>query len=184
MLGGLTSGFSSFLGRGGGDSGGVEEVGRLTTAFCSAASTLTVCSDGEEDEEEAGGVWVHLDSNTTLTLGSGVRLLIWMGGPGGGGAGSGVGLPGSWAGQARRAGAAETGVVMTMPVRGAEPALPQGWPLTMRTWWMGAEDGSEADSLVVNMTGLCSSWGAAIMGGGGAGAMGTLVGVASLGLTC
>lgn len=48
---------------------------------------------------------------------------------------------------------------------------------------MGAAEDSEVDSLVVNMTGLWSSWGAAIMGGGGAGAMGMLVGVAGFGLT-
>lgn len=91
---------------------------------------------------------------------------------------------GTCAGLARRVGAAETGVVMTMPVNGAVPVLLQGWPLTMRTWWMGAAEGSEDDSLVANMTGLCSNWGAAIIGGGGAGAMGTLVGVASFGRTC
>lgn len=50
----LTSGFSSFLALGGGDSGGVEEDGRLTTAFCSAASTLTVCKEDEEEEDEDG----------------------------------------------------------------------------------------------------------------------------------
>lgn len=48
---------------------------------------------------------------------------------------------------------------------------------------MGAAEGSGDDSLVANMTGLWSSWGAAIMGGGGAGAMGTLVDVAGFGLT-
>lgn len=115
-------------------------------------------------------------------MGSAVRLLIWIGWVGVG-AGTGAGL-GAWAGLARRAAAAETGVVMTMPVSGVEPVLLQGCPLTMRTWWMGAADGSEDDSLVANMTGLCNSWGAAIMGGGGAGAMGTLAGVAGLGLTC
>lgn len=93
-----------------------------------------------------------------------------------------VGL-GAWAGLARRVGVAETGVVMTMPVSAVAPVLLQGCPLTMRTWWMGAAEGSEDDSLVANMTGLWSSWGAAIMGGGGAGAMGTLVGVAGFGLT-
>lgn len=118
-----------------------------------------------------------------LTLGSIFRLLIWMGGAGGG-TGTWAGLLGAWAGLARRVGAAETGVVMTIPVRGAEPVLLHGCPLTMRTWWMGVAEGSEVDSLVANMTGLCRSWGAAIMGGGGAGAMGTLVGVASFGLTC
>lgn len=96
--------------------------------------------------------------------------------------GTGVGT-GTWAGLARRVGAAETGVVMTMPVSGAAPVLLQGWPLTMRTWWMGADDDSEDESLVANMTGRCSNWGAAIMGGGGAGAIGTLVGVASFGRT-
>lgn len=106
-----------------------------------------------------------------------------MGGAGGGGTGIGAVLLGSWAGQARRVGVA-MGVVMTMPVRGAAPVLLHGCPLTMRTWWIGAAEGSEVDSLVANMTGLCSRWGAAIMGGGGAGAMGTLVGVASLGRTC
>lgn len=93
-----------------------------------------------------------------------------------------------WAGLAMRVGVAVTGVavtgvVMTMPVSGLPPVLPQGCPLTMRTWWMGVAEGSEVASLVANMTGLWSSWGAAIMGGGGAGAMGTLVGVAILGLT-
>lgn len=96
--------------------------------------------------------------------------------------GTGVGL-GACAGLARRVVVAETGVVMTMPVSGVETGLLHGCPFTMRTWWMGAADGSEDDSLVANMTGLCSSWGAAIMGGGGAGAMGTLVGVAGFGLT-
>lgn len=114
-------------------------------------------------------------------MGSAPRLLIWIGWVGVG-VGAGAGL-GACAGLARRAGAAETGVAMTMPVSGAEPDLPQGCPLTMRTWWMGAADGSEDDSLVANMTGLCSSCGAAIMGGGGAGAMGMLVGVAGFGLT-
>lgn len=107
-----------------------------------------------------------------------------MGGAEGGGAGRGEGLVSVWAGLARRVGVAVTGVVMTMPVSGLPPVLPQGCPLTMRTWWMGAAEGSEVASLVANITGLWSSWGAAIMGGGGAGAMGTLVGVASLGLTC
>lgn len=132
-------------------------------------------------------------------MGSAVRLLIWMGGAGagagvgagterGGGAGSemaadtGAGL--AAAGPARRAGPVATGVVMTIPARGAEPGLPQGWPLTMRTWWMGAADGSEDVSLVASMTGRCSSWGAAIMGGGGAGAMGMPAGAAGFGLTC
>lgn len=100
-----------------------------------------------------------------------------MGGAGGGGTGREAGL-------ASRVGVAVTGVVMTMPVSGAAPVLPHGCPLTMRTWWMGAAEGSEVGSLVASMTGLWSSWGAAIIGGGGAGAMGTLVGVASLGLTC
>lgn len=49
---------------------------------------------------------------------------------------------------------------------------------------MGAVEGSGDDSLVASITGLCSSWGAAIMGGGGAGAIGTLVDVAGFGLTC
>lgn len=48
---------------------------------------------------------------------------------------------------------------------------------------MGAAEVSEDDSLVANITGLWRSWGAAIMGGGGAGAMGMLVGVAGFGLT-
>lgn len=90
----------------------------------------------------------------------------------------------AWAGLARWVGAAGTWVVMTMPVRGTEPVFPQGCPFTMRTWWMGAADCREVVSLVANITGLWSSWGAAIMGGGGAGAMGTLVGVGGLGLTC
>lgn len=67
-----------------------------------------------------------------LTLGSGVRLLIWIGWAGVG-MGIGVGLD-TWAGLARRVGVAETGVVMTMPVSGVEPVLLQGCPLTMRTW--------------------------------------------------
>lgn len=46
---------------------------------------------------------------------------------------TGMGL-GGWAGLARRVGAVETGVVMTMPVRGVVPVLLQGWPLTIRTW--------------------------------------------------
>lgn len=66
-------------------------------------------------------------SGSTLTLGSVVRLLIWIG------VGIGVRL-GAWAGLARRVGVAETGVVMTMPVSGVEPVLLQGCPLTMRTW--------------------------------------------------
>lgn len=49
---------------------------------------------------------------------------------------------------------------------------------------MGAAEGSGDDSLVASITGLWSSCGAAIMGGGGAGAMGTLVEVAGFGLTC
>lgn len=49
---------------------------------------------------------------------------------------------------------------------------------------MGAVEGSGDDSLVASITGLWSSCGAAIMGGGGAGAIGTLVDVAGLGLTC
>lgn len=98
------------------------------------------------------------------------------------GTGVGAGL-GACAGLARRVGAAETGVVMTMPVSGVVPVLLQGCPFTMRTWWMGAAEDSEDVSLVANMTGLWSSWGAAIMGGGGAGAMGIVVGVAGFGLT-
>lgn len=114
---------------------------------------------------------------------TGVRLLIWIG-LAGVGVRMGVRL-GAWAaaGLARRAGTADTGVVMTMPVSGVAPVLLQGVPLTMRTWWMGAADASEDDSLVASITGRCSSWGAAIMGGGGAGAMCTLVGAAGLGLT-
>lgn len=138
-----------------------------------------------------------------LTLGSTVRLLIWIGWTGVGpvtvtatgigvvaetavgiGTGAAVGLVAGAAGPARRAGPAATGVVMTMPASGVAPGLPQGWPLTMRTWWMGAADGSEDVSLVASMTGRCSSWGAAIMGGGGAGAMGMVAGAAGLGLTC
>lgn len=91
---------------------------------------------------------------------------------------------GGCAGLARRVGAVETGVVMTMPVRGVVPVLLQGWPLTIRTWWMGAAEGNGDDSLVASITGLWSSCGAAIMGGGGAGAIGTLVDVAGFGLTC
>lgn len=114
-------------------------------------------------------------------MGSGVRLLIWMGWAG---VGVRIGVRlGAWAGLARRVGAVETGVVMTMPVSGVVPVLLQGCPLTMRTWWMGAAEGSEDDNLVANMTGLWSSCGAAIMGGGGAGAMWMLVGVAGFGLT-
>lgn len=123
-----------------------------------------------------------------LTLASEARPKTWSGRVGlvvGVGAGMGV---------ARRVAAADTGVAMTMPVRApgacwvlAEMAAgTQGWPLTMRTWWMGpAEEGrEEAASLVVSIKGRCSSWGAAIMGGGGAGAMGTLLlGVAGLGRT-
>lgn len=60
-----------------------------------------------------------------LTLGSRVRLLIWIGW-----AGSGVGIR---VGLARRVEVAETGVVMTMPVSGVVPVLLQGCPLTMRT---------------------------------------------------
>lgn len=116
------------------------------------------------------------------TLGSGPRLLIWIGCTLVG-VETGTGL-GGWAGLVRRVGGAETGVVMTMPARGVVPVLLQGWPLTMRTWWMGAVEGSGEDSLVASITGLCSSCGAAIMGGGGAGAMGTLLDVAGLGLTC
>lgn len=40
---GHTSGFSSFLGFGGGDNGGVEAEGRLMTALGSAPPDLTVC---------------------------------------------------------------------------------------------------------------------------------------------
>lgn len=39
--------------------------------------------------------------------------------------GTGLGLV-AWAGLARRVGVAETGVVMTMPVRGVVPVLLQG----------------------------------------------------------
>lgn len=136
-------------------------------------------------------------------MGSVVRLLIWIGWTGvgpetetaagmgvgietaaGTGTGAGTGLGVGAAGPASRAGPAATGVVMTMPASGAAPGLPQGWPLTMRTWWIGAADGSEDVSLVASMTGRCSSWGAAIMGGGGAGAMGMAAGVAGFGLTC
>ena len=106
-----------------------------------------------------------------------VRLLIWIGLAG---VRAGVGV---WAGPVRRMGVTETGVVMMMPVSGVEPVLLQGCPFTMRTWWMGAAEDSGDDSLVANMTGRWSNWGAAIMGGGGAGAMGMLVGVAGLGLT-
>lgn len=77
-----------------------------------------------------------------------------MGGAGGGGVGRGAVLVSAWAGLASRVGVAVTGAVMTMPVRGAEPVLPQGCPLTMRTWWIGAAEGSEVASLVANMTGL------------------------------
>lgn len=70
------------------------------------------------------------------------------------------------------------------PVEGMVLGMVQGWPLTMRTWWMGpAEAGSADVNFVVSMTGLWSSCGAAIMGGGGAGAMGTLLGVAGFGRT-
>lgn len=115
-------------------------------------------------------------------MGSGPKLLIWIGCTVVG-VETGMGF-GGWAGLARRVGAVETGVVMTMPVRGVVPVLLQGCPLTMRTWWMGAVEGSGDDSLVASITGLWSSCGAAIMGGGGAGAIGTLVDVAGLGLTC
>lgn len=33
----------------------MEEDGRLTTAFCSAVSTLTVCKEEEEEEDDNGG---------------------------------------------------------------------------------------------------------------------------------
>lgn len=65
-------------------------------------------------------------------MGSGIKLLIWIGWTGVG-VGTGMGL-GAWAGLARRVAVAETGVVMTMPVKGVEPVLLQGCPLTMRTW--------------------------------------------------
>lgn len=51
------------------------------------------------------------------------------------------------------------GEVMTMPVSWADGRvlvmLAQGWPFTMRTWWMGpVVEASEVEvSLVVNMTG-------------------------------
>lgn len=68
------------------------------------------------------------------------------------------------------------------PVEGPVLGM-QGWPLTMRTWWIGPDEVDRADvNLVVSMTGLWSNCGAAIMGGG-AGAMGTLLGVAGFGRT-
>ena len=136
----------------------------------------------------------------TPTLGSHPRLLIWIGCVEEAAA-LGAGLGAGWAALTRRVAAAaaeemlDAVVAMTMPVRGVVCiVLPdmggvglglQGCPLTMRTWWIGAaEDGSEeAEILVASITGRCSNCGAAIMGGGGAGAMGTLVGVAGLGLT-
>lgn len=57
-------------------------------------------------------------------------------------------------------------------------------PFTMRTWWMGpAEAGRDDVSFVVSIRGR---WirGAATMGGGGAGAMGTLMGMGGFGRTC
>lgn len=117
-----------------------------------------------------------------LTLGSEVGLLIWTGGTDAWALGAGMGSA-VCAGLVRRAFVVESGVVITMPVKEAEPALVQGCPFTMRTWWMGAADGSE-DSFVANITGLWSSCVAAIIGGGGAGAMGTFVGRTGFGLTC
>lgn len=76
-------------------------------------------------------ITVQIGPEPGLTLGSGVRLLIWIGWAGSG-VGIGAGLI-AWMGLARRVGAAETGVVMTMPVSGVVPVLLQGCPLTMRT---------------------------------------------------
>lgn len=91
-------------------------------------------------------------------------------------------------GVARRAGA-----VITMPVTVPvcwpllAPEEAHGWPLTMRTWWMGPalEVSEEELNLVVSITGpRWSNWGAAIMAGGGAGAIGTLLlGVTGFGRT-
>ena len=96
-----------------------------------------------------------------------------------------------WVGVARRA--EEAGVAMTMPATGAAGgvwavAAAQGWPLTMRTWCTGPAEGAnegarEGASEGASISGRCSSWGAAIMGGGGAGAMATLLGAAGFGRT-
>jgi len=92
------------------------------------------------------------------------RLLIGCVELGGGGAGLPIGCVELWGG----AGLRRVLVVITMPVRVAGGV----WPLRMRSWWMGVtEDGA---IFAATITGLWSSWGAAIMGGG-AGAMGTLV---------
>lgn len=80
---------------------------------------------------------------------------------------------------------------MTIPVTCAVPAVSAAFsttahccPFTMRTWWMGpAEAGNDDVSLVASIRGLWIK-GAATMGGGGAGAMGTLLGVGGFGRTC
>ena len=78
---------------------------------------------------------------------------------------------------------------VTCPVDAFLESVAQGWPLTMRTWWMGVVWDREVGlSLVASMIGRCSSWGgAATMGGGGAeagaGAMGTLLGTGGFGRT-
>lgn len=74
--------------------------------------------------------------------------------------------------------------LVLVPVEGMVLGMAHGWPLTMRTWWMWLVEVCSADvNLVVSMTGLWSSCGAAIIGGGGAGAMGTLLWVAGFGRT-
>lgn len=56
-----------------------------------------------------------------------------------------------------------TGPLITMPVtwpvlapvEGTVLGMAQGWPLTMRTWWMGPAEAGNADvNLVASMTGL------------------------------